>query len=197
MSALDFLNEVSSTVMVIITIISIIIGLLQCFFGYRIFKFIIGLFGFAFGAVLAFGILYAVDASPFFQYAGALVAGVLGAALFVGLYFVAIFLLGGAFSIFILFIIAQDASSAANIIVFVIGGVLAVVLQRIFIIIFTAFGGAWSVVTGVADLFDGSSETTIINYMQSSISELITILVITVILGLIGAVFQFITTSGD
>ncbi|HKK25794.1 MAG TPA: DUF4203 domain-containing protein, partial [Gracilimonas sp.] len=74
--------------------LAILVGALQCFFGYRLFKFILGLIGFLLGSALtvAIGSTYSIEVIPVILLG--LVGGFIGAALMVALYYVGVFVIG-------------------------------------------------------------------------------------------------------
>jgi len=133
-------------------------GVLQCFFGYRLFKVILGILGFFWGAAL--GAVVGALTGPLFVLLFAIVGGVLGAVLFVLLFFVGIFVLGAGLGL----LVGMAISALGGVIpaVFIalplalVGGVLALIFQKLIIILATAFGGAWSVVSSVAAIALGA-----------------------------------------
>ncbi|MBN1674104.1 MAG: DUF4203 domain-containing protein [Kiritimatiellae bacterium] len=134
--------------------IGIPVGLVQCFCGYRIFKIVLGILGFfLFGFVAAF-VGYALSGEPIVALVAFLLGGVIGAAFMVVLYFVGIFLLGAFMGMIMAGVLCGlfDASPhpALLLLLALIGGVVAVLFQKLMIILSTAFTGAWGVVTGVA-----------------------------------------------
>ncbi len=74
--------------------ISVIVGLLKCFYGYRIFKVILALTGFTIGAVLAGAIGYGITQEAGQAAMASLVGGLIGALLMVALHYLGVFLLG-------------------------------------------------------------------------------------------------------
>ena len=131
-------------------------GLLACFAGYRLFRLVLGVYGFILGALLALSFL-----SPTTVLAtaiAALVGGVIGAILLTLGYFVAVALLGAGLGALIAHgIWAQQGWGEPRtllLVAFAIGGaILALVFQRFVIVVGTGFGGAWTAVMGAAAMF--------------------------------------------
>ena len=67
-------------------------GFLACFFGYRLFKVVLALFGFIIGALAASSVFGATDTTP--MVIAALVGGIAGASLLLAAYFVGVALVG-------------------------------------------------------------------------------------------------------
>ena len=67
-------------------------GFLACFFGYRLFKAVLAVFGFIIGALAASSVFGATDTAP--MVIAALVGGIAGAALLLAAYFVGVALIG-------------------------------------------------------------------------------------------------------
>lgn len=130
-------------------------GLVECFFGYRIFRFILGVAGFVAAAVFFGSLGYELSggSEPVSIISG-LAGGVLGACLFYYLYIIGVFFLGAVLG----FTIAMYVFSLINVEVIpavlygaaIISGALAAVFQKPMLIIATAFGGSFAAVTGGA-----------------------------------------------
>jgi hypothetical protein len=71
-------------------------GLLACFAGYRLFRFVLGLYGFLFGAFMASSIMG--TGNMWALVVAALAGGVLGAVLMVAAYFMGVGLVGAGLS---------------------------------------------------------------------------------------------------
>jgi hypothetical protein len=182
-------------------IVSILFGILACFWGYRTFKIVLGIVGFAAGAYLG------AVAGAFFSGGFGLIAvitgligGLIGAALVSLVYYVGVFVLGALCGWVVYTMIAGAAGYGPQIILLaalaLIGGILALVFQKFLIIVSTAFIGSWFIVSGgfsllgsdfgPFDLFHSPER------LLRPIGGLNTIIVICwVALGLIGSIFQF------
>lgn len=125
-------------------------GLLACFFGYRLFKVVLGVFGFIIGALAASSVFGAGDTTP--MVIAAIVGGIAGAALLLAAYFVGVALVGagvGALLVNVIWTqIEGDPHPAVVILFSVAGAVVATWLQRYVIILATAFMGAWTMLLG-------------------------------------------------
>jgi hypothetical protein len=134
--------------------VSILIGAAQCFAGYRIFKFILGLMGFIIGGILAAGIGLSLSQEPIIALLAGLVGGLIGGSLLIALYFVGVFLfgamIGGMLGVALFAAAGNIPEPTVLIIVAVIMGIVALIFQKWIITISTSFGGAGSVVTGIA-----------------------------------------------
>ena len=129
-------------------------GIVATFFGYRLFRIVLAIFGFIGGAVLASSVVGTGETGP--MLAAALVGGLLGAGVLIAAYFVGVALMGAGLGA----VLANLAFSAAErdphflVIVFasMAGAVGAIYLQRYFIIVGTSFGGAWTILIGALAL---------------------------------------------
>jgi Domain of unknown function (DUF4203) len=125
-------------------------GVIACFAGYRVFRVVLGIYGFILGALLASG-LVGTEHSVWMIVA-ALVGGVVGSLLLIAAYFVGVALLGagiGALAVSLIWASFGREPGALVVIFFAIAGAVgALALQRYVIIGATAFGGAWTIVVG-------------------------------------------------
>ena len=125
-------------------------GFLSCFFGYRMFKVVLAVFGFIVGALAASSVFGGNQATP--MVISALVGGIAGAALLLAAYFVGVALVGAGIGALLVNVIwtqiEGDPHPAVVIIFSVAGAVVATWLQRYVIILGTAFAGAWTMLVG-------------------------------------------------
>jgi len=129
-------------------------GIVSCFLGYRLFRIVLAIFGLILGALLASSFFGASDTGP--MLAAAAAGGLVGALVLFLAYFVGVSLVGAVLGA----IVANVAFSAGDtdpgvlivIALAVIGAALAMYLQRYFIIVGTAFLGAWMTIVGAAAL---------------------------------------------
>ena len=125
-------------------------GVLACFFGYRMFKAVLAVFGFIVGALAASSVFGTTDTTP--MVLAAIIGGVAGAALLLAAYFVGVALVGAGMGALLVNVIwtqiEGDPHPAVVIIFSVAGAVVAAWLQRYVIILGTAFGGAWTLLVG-------------------------------------------------
>jgi hypothetical protein len=131
-------------------ILLILGGLVACFFGYRLFKFVLGIFGFILGALAASSIWGASDTT--YMIVTALLGGIVGGLLLLAAYFIGVALVGaglGALCANLIWTqIEGDPHPFVVVLFSVAGALLATWLQRYVIILATAFGGAWTVLVG-------------------------------------------------
>jgi hypothetical protein len=134
-------------------------GLLSCFFGYRLFKVVLAIFGFIIGGLAASSVFGEGAATA--MVIAAIVGGLCGAILMFAAYFLGVALVGagvGVATVHVIWTQIQGDPHPAVVIVFaVLGALLATWLQRYVIILGTAFGGAWTVVVGAAALLGNPS----------------------------------------
>jgi hypothetical protein len=125
-------------------------GLLSCFAGYRVFRIVLGFFGFVLGALLTSSFMGTEQ--TMYMIVGAIVGGIAGALILVAAYFVGVALIGAGVGALIVNVIWAALGREPHIIIvilFAIAGALgALALQRYVIIVSTGFGGAWTVLVG-------------------------------------------------
>jgi hypothetical protein len=132
-------------------IVLLIGGAVACFAGYRLFRVVLAIYGFIFGAMLASSVMGI--SNHLGMLIAALVGGILGAVLFTFAYYVSIGLIGAGMGAFLLHVVwdyakRSEPPSVAVIIAAVAGAVIAMALQRYVIIVSTAFSGAWTMIVG-------------------------------------------------
>jgi hypothetical protein len=130
-------------------------GALACFAGYRLFRVVLGIYGFILGALLASSLMSPGDHVQ--MIVGAVVGGVIGAVVLNLGYFVGVALVGaGAAALLLHLAWTRVADGDPHVLlvvaVAIVGAIAATQLQRLVIIAATAFGGAWTVVVGVLAL---------------------------------------------
>jgi hypothetical protein len=125
-------------------------GLLACFAGFRLFKLVLGIYGFILGALVTTSIVGADQ--PLWTVLSAILGGALGALILIMAYFAGVALLGAGAGAMLLHIVLAAFDREPHMILVVLaaigGAVLAVVLQKYVIIVTTAFGGAWTALVG-------------------------------------------------
>jgi hypothetical protein len=135
-------------------IILILGGLLSCFAGYRVFRVVLGFFGFVLGALLTSSVM-ATDQTAYMIVA-AIVGGIVGALILVAAYFVGVALIGagaGALAVNLIWASLGREPHIVIVILFAIAGALgALALQRYVIITATSLGGAWTTIVGALAL---------------------------------------------
>jgi len=135
-------------------IILVLGGLLSCFAGYRVFRVVLGFFGFVLGALLTSSIM-GTDQTVWMVVA-AVVGGIVGALILVAAYFVGVALIGAGVGALVVNLIWASLGREPHIVIvilFAIAGALgALALQRYVIITATSFGGAWTTIVGALAL---------------------------------------------
>jgi hypothetical protein len=135
-------------------IVLLVGGIVACFFGYRLFRIVLAIFGFILGALAASSIFGMSDTGPMLIAAG--VGGLIGAAILIAAYFLGVALIGAGLGAVAanLFFAAGDRDPHFLVVVFlaVTGAAAAMYLQRYFIIVGTGFGGAWTMIVGAMAL---------------------------------------------
>ena len=146
--------EFSQGALHLIALASIGLGVVYCFFGYRIFRIILGILGFILGASMAVRIAFDMfGGERVLTILAGLVGGVIGAVLMVILYFIGIFLLGAWLGSLLGVLLTGGGGSTVETVIIlvlaVIGGIVAVILQKSMIIISTSLSGSWGIVSGI------------------------------------------------
>ena len=129
-------------------------GIMACFAGYRVFRLVLGVYGFILGALIASSAMGTEH--TFWMIGAALLGGVVGSLILIAAYFVGVALLGagiGALAASLIWTSLGREPQAMVVIGFSIAGALAALaLQRYVIIGATAFGGAWTIIIGALTL---------------------------------------------
>ena len=135
-------------------IVLLVGGIVACFFGYRLFRIVLAIFGFILGALAASSIFGVSDTGP--MLAAAAVGGLIGAGILIAAYFLGVALIGAGLGAVAanLFFAAGDRDPHFLVLVFlsIAGAAAAMYLQRYFIIVGTGFGGAWTMIVGAMAL---------------------------------------------
>src|SRR5687767_14705127 len=131
-------------------IVLVVGGIVACFFGYRLFRIVLAIFGFILGALASSSIFGMSDTGP--MLIAAAVGGLIGAAILIAAYFLGVALIGAGLGAVAanLFFAAGDRDPHFLVVVFlaITGAAAAMYLQRYFIIVGTGFGGAWTMIVG-------------------------------------------------
>lgn len=139
--------------------LAIPLGLLQCFFGYRMLMATLAITGFLLFGAFGAGLAQSLHASPVGAVFAGAIAGVIGSVAMLGIHHLGVFTLGmvtGA----LLGALALSrwpgpVSVTGAAISGVVGGVVALVNQRNVVIVITAILGAWLVTAGVLHFVAG------------------------------------------
>jgi hypothetical protein len=178
-------------------------GILSCFAGYRIFRIVLGIYGFILGALITSSVVGA-DSTGWMLLA-ALGGGIVGALILIFAYFFGVALLGAAIGAFLAHIIWGAMNSEPHVfmvIVLSIAGALgALALQRYVIIGATGFAGAWTTIVGALALTgsrvaaQGAREDVWAAYPFDPAPGNMWVIVAWIALGLIGVTVQLMVTS--
>jgi hypothetical protein len=133
-------------------------GLLSCFAGNRLFRLVLGIYGFVAGALITSTVMGAGD--PKSTLLAMLIGGVIGAVILVVAYFVGVALIGAALGAIVVHLIwaqlGHEPHPAWVIVGTVAGALGALALQRVIIILATAFAGAWTALVGGLYIANGN-----------------------------------------
>jgi hypothetical protein len=186
-------------------ILLVLSGALACFAGYRLFKIVLGIYGFVLGAMLASSAMGVTNTTG--MIVASLVGGVCGALLLMFAYFIGIALVGAGLGALIAHVTwsgvgTGDPPAAAVIVLAVLGAIGAMFLQRYVIIVATAFGGAWTVIVGAMAVAGdrnaakaASANSVWILYPTTPAPGQTWVLVAWIVLGLIGTGVQLGVTG--
>jgi len=129
-------------------------GLLACFTGYRLFRLVLGLYGFMLGAMVTTSTLG--EAATWTLLVAALVGGLVGATLMIAAYFVGVGLVGAGLSVLGLNLlwrfVGGEPPTVALVIVAVLGALGALSIARFVVIFGTALAGSWTAIVGALAL---------------------------------------------
>jgi hypothetical protein len=130
-------------------------GAVACFAGYRLFRVVLAIYGFIFGAMMASSMMGATNTVG--MVVAAIVGGIVGALILVFAYFVGVALLGAGVGALVAHVgwtqtAGTDPPAVAVILLSIVGAVIALLLQRYVLILGTAFAGAWTLLVGVLTL---------------------------------------------
>lgn len=179
---------------------AVAIGTLYCFLGYRTLRFVLGLTGFLMaGGVAATLVNWISQGNQLAVLIALFIGGMCGAFALYFLYRTGVFLLGLMGTA----LIAHNVLSAqpdtwipvAVIGVAILGGLVALLLERPVILLTTAALGAWMVVSGVAYFIVGSGELEGLTKVFESEEQRMIILASWAILAVAGALSQVATTK--
>jgi hypothetical protein len=180
-------------------------GALACFAGYRLFRLVLGIYGFILGAMLASSMVGA--GNNLAMLGAALVGGIAGSIVLIMAYFVGVALLGAGLGALIghvswTWFAAGDPPTFVVVIAALAGAAGAMLLQRYVIIASTAFAGAWTMVVGITNILaargitKGASATEVWILYPTSVPEGKWVPYIWLALGLAGLTVQLALTAG-
>lgn len=179
-------------------------GALACFAGYRLFRLVLGIYGFILGAMIASSVMG--TGSTVGMVVAAIAGGLVGSIVLVLAYFVGIALVGAGLGALLgsavwSWVSPGDPPVLLIIVVSIAGAIGAMLLQRYVIIVGTAFGGAWTLMLGVSNLLArrgltrGASASDVWILYPSSVPGERWAPIAWVLLGLMGLAVQLAITS--
>ena len=179
-------------------------GLLACFLGHRLFRFVLAGYGLVFGVMVTVDFIGSVEPLAL---VGAVVGGaVVGGLVFFLAYFVGVTIVGAALgAVIAIFVSTQRAEDPQVLVVIlfaIVGAFVALLLQRYVIIVGTAFFGALtSVIGGLALFGDPATAAAVSNLSLSNLSYWFNYrldhepLLVWLAMGLFGVIVQFRKTG--
>jgi hypothetical protein len=185
-------------------LVLLIVGAIACFAGYRLFRMVLAIYGFIAGAMLASSMM--ASSNTVGMVLAALAGGVIGALVLFFAYFLGIALVGAGLGALVAHagwaqISPADPPALIIITLAALGAIAALVLQRLVIIVGTAFSGAWIMMVGALTLWDRTSDgvrsasEVWILYPLAPASRRLWVLVAWAVLGVIGTMVQLRVTG--
>jgi hypothetical protein len=135
-------------------IILLAVGLLACFMGYRLFRWLLAIYGFLGGAYVTSLFIDALE--PWLAAVTVVGGGVVGAMVMLLVYLAGVAILGAGLGVLAVSLFwtppTGDAEWWVVVVACLVGAIVAVSLQRYVIIVGTSFGGAWTALVGALAL---------------------------------------------
>ena len=132
-------------------------GAMACFAGYRLFRLVLGVYGFILGALMASSMVGTGETWTIVV--AALAGGAVGALVLVAGYFVGVALVGAGLGALVINLawkpFGGEPHWAALLVCAALGAIGAMTFQRYVIVTATAFGGAWTMLKGTETLMAG------------------------------------------
>jgi len=182
-------------------------GVLACFAGHRLFRIVLGIYGFILGAMIASSTMGISNTTG--MLAAALVGGIIGSIVLVFAWFVGVALVGAGLGVLVAHVVWSQIGTgdppAIAIIAVAIGGAIgAMFVQKYVIVVGTAFAGAWTIVLAAANwlpaaksgLTRGASDTEVWILYPTSAPGLRWAPLAWLGLGLLGTAVQLSMTAG-
>ena len=179
-------------------------GLLACFLGYRLFRFVLAVYGLVAGAVVTFQFIGSVE--PWVLVAAVVVGALAGALAFLAVYFIGVAIVGAGLGALIVNLIWTQRADDPHVLIVIlfasVGAFAALLFQRYVIVVSTAFAGAWtSIVGGLALMGDAEAIAavgTLSGWVSFPLDRAATqraVLVAWLVVGLLGVAVQLIKTG--
>jgi hypothetical protein len=188
------------------TLVLLVSGVVACFFGHRLFRVVLALFGFIIGALASSSVVG--SSSSTYMLVAAIAGGLIGAGVLTAAYFVGVSLLGAALGATVANLVFALFSHEPNILMLVLfstaGAVLSMYIQRYVVIVGTAFAGAWTLIVGGMGLAGdrlartaAAAGTVWVAYPLDPAPGRTWVLVAWIVLGLVGCAVQLGWTGGS
>jgi uncharacterized protein DUF4203 len=179
-------------------------GLISCFAGYRLFRLVLGLYGFFLGAMLTTSTMG--TSNMWYLVLAAVVGGLVGAVLMVAAYFLGVGLIGAGLAALALNASWRiggggDPPTLVLVLVCVLGALAALSVVRYVVVFGTAIAGAWTLIVGVLGLMGrtttpaGAANDVWILYPLDPMPGRWWILLLWLLLALAGVIVQLSTTT--
>jgi len=141
-------------------------GVLSCFAGYRLFRFVLGVYGFIVGAMVTTSIMGAT--ATWMLVVAAIVGGIVGALLMIAAYFIGVGLVGAGLSALALNVVWRlfgggEPPTVVLVIVCVLGALAALSVVRYVVIFGTALAGSWTLLIGALALVGNSAAKRVVS----------------------------------
>jgi hypothetical protein len=131
-------------------VILLISGAIACFGGYRMFRVVLGIYGFILGAMITTSVMG--TSSTVALVVAAIVGGLVGSALMIAAYFVGIGLIGAGLASLAVHlvwrVIGGDPPTLLLVVMAVLGALGALSVARYVAVIGTALAGSWTMIVG-------------------------------------------------
>ena len=182
-------------------------GVLACFAGHRLFRIVLGIYGFIIGAMVASSIVGVTNTTGMLVAAG--IGGLLGSVVMVFAWFVGVSLVGAGIGVLVAHLVwtqiaSGDPPAVAIIAVAVAGAIGAMFVQKYVIVAGTAFAGAWTILLSASNwlakadpgLTRGASDTEVWIFYPTTAPGSRWMPLVWIGLGLLGTAVQLSMTSG-
>lgn len=182
-------------------------GVLACFAGHRLFRIVLGIYGFIIGAMVASSIVGVTNTTGMLVAAG--IGGLLGSVVMVFAWFVGVSLVGAGIGVLVAHLVwiqiaSGDPPAVAIIAVAVAGAIGAMFVQKYVIVAGTAFAGAWTILLSASNwlakadpgLTRGASDTEVWIFYPTTAPGPRWMPIAWIGLGLLGTAVQLSMTSG-
>lgn len=130
--------------------ILVVSGVVACFAGYRLFRIVLGVYGFILGAMVTSSVMGTANVWALVM--AAAVGGLIGAGLMIVAYFIGVGLVGAGLASLAVHLvwraIGGDPPTAVLVIMAVIGALGALSVARYVVVIGTALAGSWTLIVG-------------------------------------------------